>query len=154
MSEPVFVPGEAPTRMAAFASRAGERAGRDLTAYDDLHAWSIADPDAFWSLVWDFFGVVGTRGEVAADPAVLPEARFFPGAGLNIVDTYLRPMPERDDADLPIVVQTGEIGEGIGVVASLTREELVERVAAAAAALRARGVAPGDRIALVLPVGI
>jgi len=154
MSEPVFVPGEAPTRMAAFAARAGERVGRDLTAYDDLHAWSIADPDAFWSLVWDFFGVVGTRGEVAADPAVLPEARFFPGAGLNIVDTYLRPMPERDDADLPIVVQTGEIGEGIGVVASLTREELVERVAAAAAALRARGVAPGDRIALVLPVGI
>lgn len=154
MSEPVFVPGEAPTRMAAFAARAGERVGRDLTAYDDLHAWSIADPDAFWSLVWDFFGVVGTRGEVAADPAVLPEARFFPGASLNIVDTYLRPMPERDAADLPIVVQTGEVGEGIGVVASLTREELVERVAAAAAALRARGVAPGDRIALVLPVGI
>ena len=154
MGDPVFTPQAAATRMAAFAAAASERSGRDLTAYDDLQAWSIAEPDAFWSLVWDHFGVVGTRGAVAAEPAVLPEARFFPGASLNIVDTYLRPVPERDAAGLPAVVQTGEVGDGIGVVASLTREELVERVAAAAAVLRARGVAPGDRIALVLPVGI
>ena len=154
MSDPVFTPQAAATRMSAFAAAASERSGRDLSAYDDLHAWSIAEPDAFWSLVWDHFGVVGARGEVAAEPAVLPEARFFPGAGLNIVDTYLRPVPERDAEGLPLVVQTAEVGDGIGVVATFTREELVERVAAAAAALRARGVTPGDRIALVLPVGI
>ena len=154
MAEPVFLPSGELTRMAVFAAAASERAGRDLTAYDDLHAWSIADPDAFWSLVWDHFGVVGVRGEVAAEPAVLPDARFFPAATLNIVDTYLRPVPPRDSAGQPIVVQTAEVGEGIRVVASLTREELLERVSAAAAALRARGVAPGDRIALVLPVGI
>jgi acetoacetyl-CoA synthetase len=39
-------------------------------------------------------------------------------------------------------------------VASLTREELVDRVAATAAVLQARGVVPGDRVALVLPVGV
>lgn len=154
MVEPVFLPSGEPTRMAGFAAAAGERAGRDLTAYDDLHAWSITEPDAFWSLVWDYFGVVGVRGEVAAETAVLPDAHFFPAATLNIVDTYLRPVPERDSADQPIVVQTAEVGEGIRVVASLTREELLERVSAAAAALRTRGVTPGDRIALVLPVGI
>lgn len=154
MAEPVFLPSGELTRMAVFAAAASERAGRDLTAYDDLHAWSIAEPDAFWSLVWDHFGVVGVRGEVAAEAAVLPDARFFPAATLNIVDTYLRPVPPRDSAGQPIVVQTAEVGEGIRVVASLTREELLERVSAAAAALRARGVAPGDRIALVLPVGI
>ena len=154
MSEPVFVPSGSPTRMAAFAAAASGRAGRDLTAYDDLHAWSVAEPDAFWSLVWDHFGVVGERGEVAAEPAALPDARFFPGASLNIVDTYLRPVPERDAEGLPIVVQTAEVGESLRVVASLTREELLERVSATAAALRARGVTPGDRIALVLPVGI
>ena len=154
MAEPVFSPSGGRTRMAAFADAASARAGRDLTAYDDLHAWSIAEPDAFWSLVWDHFEVVGTRGAVAAEPAVLPEARFFPGALLNIVDTYLRPVPERDDSGAPIVVQTAEQPGGVAVVASLSRAELLERVAAAAAALRARGVAPGDRIALVLPVGI
>lgn len=158
MSGPVFTPRDAPTRMADFAAAASKVAGRDLSAYDDLHAWSIAEPDAFWSLVWDYFAVVGTRGEVAAEPAELPQARFFPGATLNIVDTYLREVPERDAPDdgpaLPIVVQTAEAGDGLAIVASLTREELLERVASTAAALRARGVGPGDRIALVLPVGI
>ena len=157
MTEPVFTPSGAATRMATFAAAASSRAGRDLTAYADLHAWSIAEPDAFWSLVWDHFEVVGSRGAVAAEPTTLPEARFFPDATLNIVDTYLRPVPERDAAGLPIVVQTAEMTGrqgGIGVVTSLTREELLERVAATAAALRARGVAPGDRVALVLPVGI
>lgn len=157
MSEPVFTPSGAPTRMAGFAAAASERAGRDLSAYDDLHNWSITEPDAFWSLVWDHFDVAGTPGEVAAEPAVLPEARFFPGATLNIVDTYLRHVPERDSAGLPIVVQTAEVHSGggaIATVASLTREELLERVSAVAAAMRARGVTPGDRIALVLPVGL
>ncbi|MEY4170513.1 MAG: hypothetical protein RLZ94_1586, partial [Actinomycetota bacterium] len=136
MTEPVFTPSGAATRMAAFAEAASARAGRDLAAYDELHAWSIAEPDAFWALVWDHFGVVGSRGAVAAEPATLPDARFFPGATLNIVDTYLRPVPERDAAGLPIAVQTAERPGGIGVVASLTREELLERVAATAAALR------------------
>ena len=156
MSEPVFTPSGAPTRMDAFAREATERSGRDLTAYDDLHAWSIDEPDAFWSLVWDHFDVVGTRGLVAAAPATLPEARFFPDATLNIVDTYLRAVAARDDAGLPIVVQTAETdsGRGIAVVAELGRDDLLSRVAMMAAALRARGVAEGDRIALVLPVGI
>ena len=154
MSDPVYVPTGRSTRMADFARLAGELSGRDLSAYDDLHAWSIADPDAFWSAVWDYFGIIGERGEHAAAPATLPQAVFFPGASLNIVDTYLRPVPERDDVGLPIVVQTAEVGDGLAVIASLSHAELVERVAATAVALRARGVTRGDRIALVLPVGI
>ena len=153
MAEPIFTPSSRPTRMAAFAEAASARAGRDLTAYDDLHAWSVAEPDAFWSLVWDHFGVVGTRGEFATEAASLPNARFFPGSTLNVVDTYLRPVPECD-AGSPIVVQTAEVGDAIAVVGSLSRDELVARVAAVADALRARGVVPGDRVALVLPVGI
>ena len=156
MSEPVFTPSGAPTRLDAFAREASERSGRDLTAYDDLHSWSIDEPDAFWSLVWDHFDVVGDRGAVAAKAAALPEARFFPDATLNIVDTYLRAVPARDDAGLPIVVHTAETdsGRGVSVVAELGREDLLGRVAMMAAALRARGVTEGDRVALVLPVGI
>ena len=141
-------------RIQAFAEYAGQRAARDLSDPHDLHAWSIADPDAFWSAVWDFFGVIGDRGETAAVPVALPNAQFFPGARLNLAEQYLRSQPGRDDVGLPIVVQTAEVGDGVGVVASLTRDELVERVSGTAVALRARGIGPGDRIALVLPVGI
>ena len=143
-----------PTRIGSFAAFAGARAARDLTETDALHAWSVADPDAFWSAVWDFFEVVGERGETAAAPATLPDAVFFPGARLNLAENYLREVEARDGAGLPIVVQTGELGDGIGVIASVTRDELVEKVAQTSAALRARGVNPGDRVVLVLPVGI
>ena len=41
------------TRLAAFRRRAG------APDYDTLHAWSIAEPEGFWRLVWDDGGVVG-----------------------------------------------------------------------------------------------
>ena len=47
----------------AFAEEAAKRAGRPLADYDALHAWSVADPGAFWDLVWDFCGVIGDKGE-------------------------------------------------------------------------------------------
>lgn len=153
--EPIWLPAWADrSRVSAFAGFAGVRAARDLSSYDDLHAWSVEDPDAFWSAVWDFFAVIGDRGETAAAPATLPDAVFFPGAELNLAENYLRPVPERDEAGLPIVVQTSEVGDGIGVVRSLTRDALETRVAETAAMLRSRGVTPGDRVALVLPVGV
>ena len=38
--------------------------GLELGGYDDLHAFSIAEPGAFWTAVWDFAGVKATtRGE-------------------------------------------------------------------------------------------
>ncbi|MGI9197300.1 MAG: acetoacetate--CoA ligase [Candidatus Nanopelagicales bacterium] len=141
------------TRVAEFGRFAGQRAARDLSDPTALQAWSIADPDAFWSAVWDFFGVIGERGETAAVPASLPDAPFFPGARLNLAENLLREFPARD-ASSPAVVQTGECGDGVRVLASLSRDELVARVAQVAAVLRSRGITPGDRVALVLPVGI
>lgn len=155
MSEPAWVPDPArPTRMATFAQSAGERVGRDLSSAQALHDWSIVDVDGFWSAVWDLLGIEGERAATAAEPATLPDARFFPGARLNLAENYLKHVPGRDDAGLPIVVQTAEVGDGVSVVASVDRDELVQRVAETAALLRSRGVAPGDRVVLVLPVGI
>ena len=154
MSDPVFVPAAEPTRMADFARAAGEVTGTDLRSFADLHAWSVGDPEAFWSLVWDYFDVVGDAGSIAATPTALPRARFFPQAHLNIVDTLLREVAGRDDTGGPMVVQTAEGDDGIAVVARLTRDELLALVGATAATLVDHGVAPGDRVGLVLPVGI
>ena len=155
VSEPVWTPDpERATRVGSFAEAASERTGRDLGSAQALHAWSIEDPNGFWSAVWDLLGVEGERTSLAAEPATLPEARFFPGARLNLAENYLKAVPGRDDLGLPAVVQTAEVGEGVGVVATLSRDELVARVAQTAALLRSRGVNPGDRVVLVLPVGI
>jgi acetoacetyl-CoA synthetase len=57
---PIWTPDPGMAAQAAitrFAAAAGRRAGLDLGAYDDLHAWSVRDLDAFWGSVADFFGL-------------------------------------------------------------------------------------------------
>lgn len=142
------------TRIDVFRRFVIERTGHDLVDSHALHTWSIDQPAQFWDAVWDFFGVIGDKGDVIVEPAVLPEAVFFPQARVNLAENILRPIPDRDEAGLPIAVFTSEAGAGLAITAEFTREELVDLVAATAAALRERGVVPGERIALVLPVGL
>ena len=49
-----------PGAIARFMARAGKK------SYDELHAWSIAEPEDFWNLVWDFCEVRGRRERVLA----------------------------------------------------------------------------------------
>ena len=153
MPEPAWVPDAdtaSRTRMARFHAVAAQRAGRPLATTPDVHAWSLADPGAFWSLVWDEFGVVGDRGGRAHVPSTLPEAVFFPDARINLAENLLAPWT---DSDEPAVVWVGEDGDGIAIRETLSGRELGRRVASFAAALRTRGVESGDRVGLVLPVG-
>ena len=143
-----------PARVAASQWAAFESYVRDLgraPAELTLHEWSITDLDSFWSAVWDFYAVVGNKGDDAYRESVLPQAVFFPEARLNITENLLRDWPEAS----PIrVMASGERDGGIAITAELTREELVARVAEFAAVLSTRGVGPGDRVVLILPVGI
>jgi acetoacetyl-CoA synthetase len=111
---------------------------------DDLHEWSVAAPGAFWTAVWDWCGVVGERGDVAFVPgATLPDARFFPDARLNVAEHLLAP----GEDDEPALLEAGEDGRR----RTVTRGRLRTDVARLAAALRAEGVGPGDRVAAWLP---
>ena len=152
MSAPTWSPD--PTRVAASQWVAFDTYVRDTgraPADVELHEWSITDLDGFWSAVWDFYGVVGEKGDVAYRESILPEAIFFPEARLNITENLLREWPRA----APVrVVATGEHDGGIEIMAELTREDLIARVAEFAAVLRTRGVGAGDRVVLILPVGI
>lgn len=126
----------------------------DLPDIRALQRWSVSDPGTFWRAVWDYFGVMGKPGETSFIPSEFPEAIFFPQARLNLAENILRRNFARDEAGEPFVICTAESGEGVRVIATLDRDEIAARVAATAAALRERGVRAGDRIALVLPVGL
>jgi acetoacetyl-CoA synthetase len=123
-------------------------------SYDALHQWSVRDPGAFWSTVWDRFAVVGHRGSAAvgqrsgAGVFDLRDTQFFPEARLSYAENLLhgRGVDEHGEA----VVAINESG----VRVALSWAELRSEVAAAAAALRAEGVGVGDRIALWLPAGV
>lgn len=144
--DPVWTPDpQVDTRMAQFHRFAEGRLGLEV---DDLHAWSVADPGTFWSTVWDDVGIVGVKGERAWVPTDLPEAVFFPEARINLAENLLARLPD------PAVIVTGEAGDGVAVVARVGPDDLRDQVAATAGAMRARGVGVGDRVVLVLPVGV
>jgi len=116
---------------------------RGLDDTRSLHRWSVAEPEAFWSLVWERCGVRGERGErVLADGERMPGARWFPEARLNFAENLLR----RDD-DGPALIFRAEDR----VRREVSWADLRRRVADLQAGLRAAGVVAGDRVAAVLP---
>lgn len=140
--EPLWTP--TPERVAAanitrFAASVGHRG----SSYAELHRWSIDEPGEFWQAIWDFTGVVGYPGDTVLERGEsMRFDRFFPGASLNIVDTFLR---WRGDDEALVAIDER------GTRRAISRDDLRELVAATASALRADGVGVGDRVAAWMP---
>jgi acetoacetyl-CoA synthetase len=122
-----------------------------VTDFASLYHWSVERRDEFWPAVWQFCGLVADRRpEGTAWEAVgigldrmappLPDLgpRWFPGARLNFAENLLRTA-----ADRTALVAIGEHGGR----RELRWPALRAGVAQVAAALRAGGVRPGDRVA-------
>lgn len=132
------------SRLTAFRAFAAARGATGIDTYEGFHGWTVRDPEAFWSAVWDFCGVPGDRG---SDRVVEPaepfwRTRFFPDARLNVAAALLR-----EPGDERAIVFAREDG----VRRTVTRTELHARVSQVQQALRAAGVRAGDRVAAWLP---
>src|SRR5690554_1574539 len=114
-----------------------------LGDYQRLHAWSITHKESFWSLLWDFFNIIGDKGEhTLLDGDKMPGAQWFPDATLNFAENLLRYRDERT-----ALVFTNEQGE----CQQITYHALYYQVAGVASRLKKLGVGPGDRVAGMLP---
>ena len=120
--------------------------GLTFADYDELWRWSISDLDGFWTSIWEYFDVSGGPAPrpVLAE-RVLPGARWFPTARLNYAERLLAAWADRP-ADVALVAY-GQTRPPIEVTAA----ELLEAVTRVRAALLARGVGRGDRVAAYLP---
>jgi acetoacetyl-CoA synthetase len=134
----------AATAMTLFRHLACERSGTELADYDALWRWSIDDRAAFWSLLWEFCGVVAskTADDVLIDGDAMPGAKWFAGARLNHAENLLR---RRDDAEAIVCWREN------GTRSAMTFAELYDSVAALRAWLASNGVGEGDRVAGFLP---
>lgn len=132
------------SNMAKFALAAEKQWNRSFANYEELHRWSVEHLDEFWKSVWDFGGVVAqSRGELAiTGENDMSAVRWFPEARLNFAENLLK---FRGDADAIVFW-----GEDL-VKRRLSRDELYLAVARLAAALRAKGVKKGDRVAAYMP---
>ena len=112
--------------------------------YAALHAWSIAESEQFWRMVWEFCEVIGDPG---TGPALvhgerMPGAQWFSDAQLNYAENLLR---RRDDA--VALVFRGEDR----YQRSVTFSQLYQQVSRIRQALVAAGVKAGDRVAAYVP---
>jgi len=143
--KPLWVP--SPERVAganltAFMAAVTARWHRAVPDYPALHRWSIEHPEEFWRSIWEFCDVIGESGATVVEGAGMPGTRWFPQARLNFAENLLR-HGDSEDA----LVFWGEDKTR----RRLSRRELFEQVAGLAAAMRAEGVGPGDRVAAYMP---
>jgi acetoacetyl-CoA synthetase len=145
---PLWIPSAeqaAASQVRAFMVEVERRHGVRLADYRELHAWTVAHPDLFWGLIWDFCGVIGDKGErLVADRGKMPGARFMPDATINFAENLLR---RADDGEA--IVFRGEDKSQ----SRMTFAELHAQVSRLQQALRAAGVGSGDRVAAMLPNG-
>jgi acetoacetyl-CoA synthetase len=123
--------------------------------YERLYEWSIEHPEQLWPELWRYFGIIAEDrpGKDPWDDVVVglermapPEPkrgpRWFLGARINFAENLLR---YRDDREA--MVSWNEQGRR----GALTYRELFDQVIMVADALRAHGIAPGDRVAGFMP---
>jgi acetoacetyl-CoA synthetase len=161
VNEIVWQPSEeriARANLARFVEFAREEGGWELGSardYEALYAWSVAQRDIFWRLLWRFVDVIG-EADAGAPPWTMPHRgldlmappdpelgpRWFVGARLNFAENLLRFRDER----VALVSWNEE-----GARAELTYAQLYAEVASMAASLRTAGVIAGDRVAGFMP---
>lgn len=140
-----------------------------IDRYEDFHAWSVRDPAAFWTHTLERLGIVFTRPPDAildldegvrssasgvGNPRSMPrggvrDPRWLPGAELNIVDSCFTADPGR-----PAVVTPGPVDPDGQPLSTTTYGELERLVNRVANGLHERGLAPGQAIALYMPLSL
>lgn len=118
----------------------------DPTSHEEAWRWSVDDPDAFWSAVWEHFDVQSDTptGPALAD-ATMPGATWFPTARINYA-RHLLADNGRDPDEVTIIARSQSRPRS-----TMTLAQLRDEVARVRRGLADLGVGTGDRVAGYLP---
>jgi acetoacetyl-CoA synthetase len=125
-----------------------EQKGLQFADYDALWSWSVTQLEDFWASIWEYFDVRSrTPYSQVLDAHIMPGAKWFDGATLNLTEQLFRFNTAAADADKPAIISRSESRPEM----TLSWRELQQQIASVAQALRGMSVVPGDRIAAYLP---
>jgi acetoacetyl-CoA synthetase len=130
--------------MYRFMNLVNNRFNKNFTAYPDLWEWSVENLEDFWGLAWEFLKIKASvpYTNAIADKDKMPGAKFFTNSRLNFAENLLQ---FRND-------KTALIFRGEDSVrTTYTYNQLYDEVAKTAAALKAMGIARGDRVVGFVP---
>ena len=132
------------SQMYLFMENINQSYNLNLMNFEELHEWSIKSTPNFWNAVWDFFNIIGTKGNKPfIDPInKMPGSKFFPYGKVN----YAENMLSGDNNGLAIVFKSED-----KIRRTLSWEELNSQVATLAKFLKEHGIVKGDRIAAYMP---
>lgn len=117
-----------------------------LSSIDELHAWSIKEPQSFWSHVVQFVGIIGEGSlrplfGITTGPTPLAK-QWFPQFRLNFAENLLQGSDER----LAIVSWSEN-----RLQRRMTMGDVRASVARVVGYLQSCGVRPGDRVFAYIP---
>lgn len=122
-----------------FMQVAEQKFGMTFSDYDAVYQWSLDEKEAFWSMLWDYCGVVGEKGErVLIDGENIEKAQWFPDAKLNFAENLLK----RDDDSVAMYFRAEDQASY-----EMTWREMTHQVSVVATWLKNQGVEKGDRVA-------
>ena len=118
-----------------------ENTGKHFKSYDELHHFSISNPE-FWRFIIEFFKVEGEWNGPIYEGESIFSAKWFPQSKLNFAENMLK---NRSDNEALIFRCEDRISE------TLSFAELYNQVSKTAQHLKELGVTKGDRVAGFLP---
>ncbi len=130
--------------LTTFARKAIRRWNLGFNTYPEFYDWSVDHPEQFWDSLWDYCGVIASNkgARVLVEGERMPGAVWFPEARLNFAEKMLR---RRDAADAFV------FWDETGLRRRISYRGLQAEVSRAAQAMRAEGLAAGDRVAAFTP---
>ena len=118
-----------------------ENTGKHFKSYDELHHFSISNPE-FWRFIIEFFKVEGEWNGPVYEGENIFSAKWFPQSKLNFAENMLK---NRSDDEALIFRCEDRISK------TLSFAELYNQVSKTAQHLKELGVTKGDRVAGFLP---
>ncbi len=132
------------SQMSKFIKVINKKYNLVLISFSDLHNWSVKNKSDFWSSIWDFFEVIGSKGtEPYIEPINhMPGSKFFPKGKLN----YAENMLSGDVSGTAIVFKSEN-----KIRKEVSWKDIKTQASALANFLKEEGVVKGDRVAAYMP---
>jgi acetoacetyl-CoA synthetase len=132
------------SQMFRFLQNINAKYDLNIDNFSELHNWSIENKSEFWSSIWDFFKIIGSKGtEPYIEPVnKMPGSKFFPTGSVN----YAENMLSGDTTGLAIIFKSED-----KIRKEVSWDELKTQVSTLANFLKKQGVVKGDRVAAYMP---